>query len=74
MDRQRRESMVADLSARERLRLVAESAKRIRELLSSGDQSFMIELIRIASDIELGATELEREFEAFGLPNLSPGR
>jgi len=53
---------------------VAESAKRIRELLSSGDQSFMIELIRIASDIELGATELEREFEAFGLPNLSPGR
>lgn len=44
--------MVADLSARERLRHVAESAKRIRKLASSGDESSAIELSRIASEIE----------------------
>src|SRR5262249_52345195 len=44
----RRGSMVADLSARERLRVVAESAKRIRTLVSVGDESFAIELTRIA--------------------------
>ena len=66
--------MVADLGARERLRLVAEGAKRIRELLSSDDESSTIELTRIASDIEHNAMELEREFEGVALPNLSPGK
>ena len=66
--------MVADLSARERLRLVAESAKRIRTLVSVGDESFAIELTRIASEIEYNAMELEREFERFGLPNSAAGK
>ena len=64
--------MVADQSAGERLRLVAESAKRIRELVSSDEEFSAIELSRIASDIEFNAMELEREFAALALPNLSP--
>ena len=58
--------MVADLSARERLRLVAESAKRIRKLVASADESSAIELSRIASEIEYNAMELEREFATLG--------
>jgi hypothetical protein len=66
--------MTAELSARERVRLVAESAKRIRKWVSSGDESFAIELTRIASEIEYNALELEREFDGLGLANLSPGK
>jgi hypothetical protein len=65
--------MVADVSARERLRLVTESAKRIRNLVSSDNEALAIELTRIASDIEYNATELEREFGTVGLPEPSPG-
>lgn len=66
--------MVADLSARERLRLVAESAKRIRKLVSQGEASSAIELTRIASEIEYNAMELEREFDRLGLPTPSPDK
>lgn len=66
--------MVADLSARERLRLVAESAKRIRKLVSQGEESSAIELTRIASEIEYNAMELEREFDRLGLPTPSPDK
>jgi hypothetical protein len=66
--------MVADLSARGRLRLVAESARRIRKFVSLGDESSAIELTRIASEIEHNARELEREFERLGLPNPSPAK
>ena len=66
--------MVADLSARERLRLVAESATRIRKLVSSGDESLAIELTRIASEIEYNAVELEREFDSLGPANPFPDK
>lgn len=66
--------MTAELSARERVRLVAESAKRIRKWVSSGDESFAIELTRIASEIEYNALEPEREFDGPGLANLSPDK
>jgi len=65
--------MVADLSARERLRLVAESATRIRKLVSSGE-SRAIELTRIASEIESNAVELEREFDSLGPANPFPDK
>lgn len=64
--------MVADLSARERLLLVAESAKRIRKLVSTGDESPAIELTHIASEIEYNARELEREFGKLGRPDPPP--
>lgn len=66
--------MVAELSARERLRLVAESAKRIRKLVSLGDESAAIELTHIASEIEYNAMELEREFDRLGLPDPSSNK
>ena len=66
--------MAAHLRAREWLRLLAESAKRIRKLASLGDKSSAIELTRIASKVEYNAMELEREFERLGLPNPSPAK
>lgn len=65
--------MIADRSARERLRLVAESARRIRKLVSSDDEASANDLTRIASEIEYNATELEREIAGLDSPDPSPG-
>jgi len=64
--------MVADPNARERLRLVSESAKRIRKLISSGDE--LRELTQIASEIEDDAMELEREFDRLNPPDPLAGK
>jgi len=53
---------------------VAESATRIRKLVSSGDESLAIELTRIASEIEYNAVELEREFDSLGPANPVPDK
>jgi hypothetical protein len=66
--------MAAELSTLEKLRRVADGAKRIRRLASTGDGSLGIELTRIASDIEYNVLELERDFAKISSPDPSPDK